>query len=424
MIPLNFINGSATVCFGFAIVHTFSVGWIHRFANRFPAGTATRNLVALFGEVEVVFGAWAAIWLCLIGIVGGFREVSGYLATCNMTEPVFVFVVMTVCSTRPILSAVEMGIERLSQWVPGPPPIGYYLVCMSVGPLLGSVITEPAAMTVTAMLLLKRFYGQGLSRRWMYATLGLLLVNVSIGGALTPYAAPPLVMVARNWGWGFPTIMTLFGWKAIVAIGVGTGLTTALFRKELSGMSWDSSRDESTALIPKWVIGTHLLFLAMIVMGGHHIKIFFGLFIFFLGWMTVTRQYHVDLRLRQGLLVAFFLGGIVILGGPQQWWIEWVIVHSNVPGLFLGAMGLSAVTDNAAVTYLGSQVSTLSELGKVALVSGALVGGGLTVIANAPNPIGFSVLGHSFGADGIRPLRLFLGALGPTIIAAVCFWFL
>ena len=423
MMTLNFINASATVCFGFAIVHTFAVGWIHPLANRFSVGTASHNLVALFGEVEVVFGVWAALWLCLVGLVGGVGAVSGYLATCNMTEPAFVFVVMTVCSTRPILRATEMGIERVSRWIPGAPPLVYYLVCMSVGPVLGSFITEPAAMTVTAMLLLKRFYGRGISRRLMYVTLGLLFVNVSIGGALTPYAAPPLVMVAGHWGWGFSTVMTLFGWKAIVAIIAATGLTGLVFRKELSKVPWESGVDPAPHPIPLWVIASHVIFLGVIVMTGHSLKLFSGVFLFFLGWVSVTRGYQADLRFRQGLLVAFFLGGVVILGAPQRWWIEWLIVHSNIPSLFVGAMGLSAVVDNAAVTSLAAQVP-LADLGKVAVVSGALVGGGLSVIANAPNPIGFALLGRFFGKDGIRPLGLFLGALGPTVIAAACFWFL
>jgi hypothetical protein len=58
------------------------------------------------------------------------------------------------------------------------------------------------------------------------------------------------------------------------------------------------------------------------------------------------------------------------------------------------------------------------------LVSGALTGGGLTVIANAPNPAGFSILKPSFEEGAISALYLFLYALPPTIIAIIAFRFI
>jgi hypothetical protein len=84
----------------------------------------------------------------------------------------------------------------------------------------------------------------------------------------------------------------------------------------------------------------------------------------------------------------------------------------------------AAPADNAALTYLGSQVEGLQEFSKYSLVAGSVVGGGLTVIANAPNPAGIGILGSSFGDDGVKPSRLLLYALPPTLIAAICFWFL
>ena len=57
--------------------------------------------------------------------------------------------------------------------------------------------------------------------------------------------------------------------------------------------------------------------------------------------------------------------------------------------LFFGAAALTAITDNAALTYLGSLVEDISDQSKYSLVAGAVAGGGLTVIANAPNPAGF-----------------------------------
>jgi hypothetical protein len=87
-----------------------------------------------------------------------------------------------------------------------------------------------------------------------------------------------------------------------------------------------------------------------------------------------------------------------------------------------GAIGLTAFNDNAAITYLATLVPDLTEGMKFAVVAGAVTGGGLTVIANAPNPAGQSLLAKYF-QDGIAPLGLFLGALAPTAVFAACFMF-
>ena len=88
--------------------------------------------------------------------------------------------------------------------------------------------------------------------------------------------------------------------------------------------------------------------------------------------------------------------------------------------LMLGATVLTAFNDNAAITYLAAQVHDLAPSAKYAVVAGAVTGGGLTVIANAPNPAGQSILSKFF-KDGISPLGLLLGALVPTIIVYLCF---
>ena len=124
------------------------------------------------------------------------------------------------------------------------------------------------------------------------------------------------------------------------------------------------------------------------------------------------------------MLVGFFLAGLVVLGGPQRWWLEPVLMSLDALPLYLASLSLTAITDNAALTYLGSQVPGIHESSKYALVSGAIVGGGLTVIANAPNPAGFGILNPAFGDEGISPIKLFTSALLPTIIAALSFWLL
>lgn len=415
---------AAVVCLGLAVIHTFTVKRLQHLAAAYPDGTVRHNVLRLLGEVEIVFGFWAMMFLLSISALSGFAEAIDYLETRNFTGPAFVFVVLTVCSSRPILMVMSRMLEFIAAVIPVGKPLAFYITTLVVGPLLGSLITEPAAMTVTAVLLLERFYANGISPKLMYATIGLLFVNVSIGGVLTPFAAPPVLMVASRWNWGLGFMLTHFGWKGALACIVSTLLIAYRFRRELSAVTWDSAGGRTKSRDPFWISAVHLVFLGLIVATAHHLIVFLGLFLFFLGLVSVTKRYHDELKLREGLLVGFFLGGLVVLGGRQNWWLEPILVKLSARSLYMGAMTLTAFTDNAALTFLGAQVGTLTAASKYFLVAGAVVGGGLTVIANAPNPAGYGILNRSFGDEGISPLLLFTHALVPTAVAACCFWFL
>ena len=267
---------------------------------------------------------------------------------------------------------------------------------------------------------LVRYYSQAISPRLKYATLAVLLVNVSIGGVLTPYAAPPVLMVAAKWGWDLSFMLTMFGWKAALAVAINAAGAAWLFRKELAGLALPSANAAKLSM-PPMVILIHLLFLAGVVFFNHHPVVFFGLFLFFLGFTEAYNKYQDTLMLREGLMVAFFLAGLVILGGQQRWWLQPLLTGMDATVLFFGATALTAITDNAALTYLGSLVEGISDTAKYALVAGAVTGGGLTVIANAPNPAGFAILKGSFHEESISPLGLFVAALPPTIVAMLCF---
>lgn len=423
------INSFAAVCFFLAIIHTFTTKQFHHLAHKYPRGSASSNFFNLLAEIEVVFGVWAAFFLISLSLFEGSDSAIRYLESLDFKEPIFVFVIMSVCSTQPILTASSKLIELFSRILPLNQSVAFYFTCMVVGPLLGSFITEPASMTVTALILLDRFYKNGISTSLKYATLGLLFVNISVGGTLTPFAAPPVLMVADRWNWNLKYMFIHFGWKALLSILISTFYVTFRFQKELSRQNWLLSSSFNTKRtqikkIPFWVTLTHLFFLGLIILNSHHPVVFLGVFLFFLGLTAVTHEHQEKVKLRESLLVAFFLGGLVVLGGPQRWWLEPILTQLNSVALYLGSMSLTAITDNAALTYLGSQIPSLSESSRYALVAGTVVGGGLTVIANAPNPAGFGILNTSFGKEGISPWKLFINALPPTMIAAFCFWFL
>jgi len=353
--------------------------------------------------------------------VAGVGAPIPYLESLNYTEPAFVFVIMAMAGTRPVIKLAEKCIVIISQLLPIPKKMAFFLTACVVGPLLGSFITEPAAMTVTALILQKNFFSREMSTKFKYATIGLLFVNISIGGTLTHFAAPPVLMVAGKWGWGMTHMMTQFGYKAAIACIISALTITFMFKKELAGNF--ELRAESTDKMhpPVWVTVIHLLFLGMVVLTAHHMVFFMGLFLFFLGFTTVTQEFQDDrIKIKESLMVGFFLGGLIVLGSLQKWWLQPLISSLGDQALFFGATGLTAITDNAALTYLGSLVE-LGDSAKYFLVAGAVTGGGLTVIANAPNPAGYGILKENFEGGNISPFGLLKGALFPTVVAILCF---
>jgi Putative Na+/H+ antiporter len=406
----------AAVIFAVALIHTFTTSIFERMAHRQPSHA---GLWHLLGEVEVVFGFWALVLvLCMVGLEGKSSAVQ-YLESRNFTEPLFVFAIMVIAGTRPILNFAGLAVRRVAELVPLPTQPVLVFLLLSLVPMLGSFITEPAAMTLAALMLRDTVFTAGSSSRLRYAVLGVLFVNISIGGTLTPYAAPPVLMVAGPWGWDLAFMLTTFGSKAAVAVVINALAVTLLFSREIRSLG--STPADADEPVPVAVLLVHLLFLVGVVMFAHHPVVFVGLLLFFLGFTAAYARYQQPLILREALLVAFFLGGLVVLGGQQQWWLQPVLMRMDATSVYYGATLLTAVTDNAALTYLGSLVEGLSDEFKVALVAGAVTGGGLTVIANAPNPAGASILRGRFEDGAISALGLLLGALPPTLVAVAAF---
>ncbi|MBI4356800.1 MAG: putative Na+/H+ antiporter [Gammaproteobacteria bacterium] len=402
--------------FTIAVIHTFSTKLFEHLAHMRPRHA---GMFHLLGEVEVVFGFWAMVLIFLMMGISGKQATLYYLDSQNFTEPLFVFAIMVVAGSKPILELSLLFVRSIARLIPLPGGCRFYFATLCFIPLLGSFITEPAAMTLGALILRDHYYTQSLSTRLKYITLGVLFVNVSIGGTLTPFAAPPVLMVAHKWGWDLGFMFTTFGWRTILAVMMNALLATWVFQREFLGPK-DNGPVEHTS-VPFTIMMVHLLFLIGIVIFSHHPVFFIGLLLFFLGFAQAYPHYQSRLILREGLLVAFFLAGLVVLGGQQKWWLQEVLSGMNVNTVYFGATLLTAITDNALLTYLGSLVEGLSADFKYALVSGAVTGGGLTIIANAPNPAGFSILRGRFNEGTINPIGLLLAALLPTAIAMLAF---
>lgn len=413
----------ATVFFVLAILHTFSVKRFAHWAHHFKKGSIPENLLHFLAETEVVFGLWAALlFVAVAAAQGSLEKAIHYIESLNYTEPKFVVVVMVVAATRPIVTLGETILNLLAGLLPIAKGLSFFIVALAIGPLLGSFITEPAAMTLLAILLKRRYFDREITKRLAYAMIGLLFVNVSIGGTLTHFAAPPVLMVAKTWNWDTMHMISHFGWRAAVSTVVSTLIVAFVFRKELASLEPEENR---RGAIPAWLTILHIFFLAAVVLFAHHPDVFLGVFMLFLGLTIATREYQDGLKLREGLLVGFFLAGLVTLGSLQEYWLRPLITSLDGAKLYFGATALTAITDNAALTYLGSLVQGIGPDLKYALVAGAVTGGGLTVIANAPNPAGAGILQTAkvFGSEGISPGGLFVGALMPTVIAIIMFWF-
>jgi hypothetical protein len=543
-VPFNLV---ATLIFFCAIIHTFLTSkflaiahkWEHDHEEKKKQGRADKHsvhhgaeLFHFLGEVEAVFGIWA---IALAGAIFSFYDwktlVSYISHRVNFTEPLFVVVIMTLASTRPILKLSETIMWKIANLLGGSLTAWWFTI-LTLGPMLGSLITEPAAMTISALLLGHKLYDLEPGEKFKYATIGLLFVNISVGGTLSHFAAPPVLMVAGPWNWGMGHMIANFGWKAELGILLSNGIYFLIFRKELARLEdafalrslkdriqikylshrdmearfdqivasvdedmkfadkfdrqvgelientksrladrlkaqhmediiqegidpalvkeafdqrfeeirilqmrralpallpenlrprfRDPQWDERDDPVPAWITIVHVLFMAWTIYNAHHPELFIPGLLFFLGFAQVTSPFQNRVDLKPALLVGFFLGGLVVHGGVQGWWIAPVLGNLTEVPLMVVSTVLTAFNDNAAITYLSTLVPGFTDSLKYAVVAGAVAGGGLTVIANAPNPAGQAILKKYF-EDGVSPAGLLAGALLPTAIIWLCY---
>jgi Na+/H+ antiporter NhaD/arsenite permease-like protein len=458
--PFNLIASLIFLC---AIIHTLLANSFTRLAHlqerrhrevlaaraatgelpTYPEGrepvSFSATILHFFGEVEAVFGIWAAILLGTVCLWFDREHVAYYISTVNYAEPVFVVVIMCIAATRPVVMVAERGASLASR-LGGGTPSAWWLAILCLLPPLGSFITEPAAMTIAAMLLSEKIFALEPSARFKYATLGLLFVDISVGGTLTHFAAPPVLMVASAWKLDTTTMFMRFGWKALVGIAICNGLFFLLLRHEFSALASRAKIAEQALVraplkepVPWWVTIVHLLFVAFTVAALHSPPLVVMGFLFFLAFTEATRHHQYEFNMRSPLLVGLFLAALVTHGGFQRWWIQPVLSSLGELQLFVGSIVLTAFNDNAAITYLASLVPSFDSLHaaggdaasalQYAVLAGAVTGGGLTIIANAPNPAGQAILSKHF-RGGVSPAGLLAGALLPTLVLAGCLWLL
>jgi hypothetical protein len=534
------LSSIATLIFFLAILHSFSTGYFSTLAHKFaashdekirsgvvPAQSASfpAGILGFLGEFEVVFGLWAVLLGVVMIAMRGWDSFVEYIAVkTDYSDPLFVVIIMFIASTRPVLKFSEIMLWKIAK-LAGGNLTAWWLTILTAGPLLGSFITEPAAMTICAHLLAGKLYDLEPDDRLKYATIALLFVNISIGGLLTHFAAVPVIMVAAPWHWGFLHMFLNFGIKSILIIIINNFLYFLLFRRELSalqtyyeqldlgksivgrfidrsrlereivqiersagreagllsiiekryglmkkrvkgsvlkrtageevdprivnrildqtideikkseirrtlpglatGGSYSELRDENwdnrPDRVPLRIMFVHIAFLIWTVFNSHEPVLFIAGFLFLLGFARITPQHQNRIDLKPPLMVGFFLSGLVIHAGMQRWWLSGLLEKTNeLPLLFLITI-LTSFNDNAALTYLASLIPDFPENLRYIVMAGAVTGGGLTILANAPNPAGYSILGN-YWKSGFSAIRLFIWAMIPTWVAGIIFY--
>lgn len=427
------INLFFLACFILAILHTFAA---HRFArqarhrgHRARAGTGIvpesdrnsfwMNLLYFCGEVEVVFGVWCLVIFVAAGFRYGWDAVAAYIGSYDYSEAVYVAVALAMASTYPIMRFADKVLSGLAQ-LGGGTPLAWWALMLTIGPLLGSLIKESVAMTMVALLLGRHFFACRPSKPLAYATLGLLFTNISVSGLFTNFASSAIVILGAAWKWDTAYMWHTFGWKGIAGIAASNLVYFGLFHKELRQLKIPKIEEDRKKEVPFWVTALHLAFLALITLSSSYAAIVLGGFVLYLGVYQATSAYQKFMDLREPLLIGFFLSSLILISGLQIWWIEPVVEGLPEHGLYVASLLLSAFTHNASNTLLYSHLPHLTDQVKYLLVSAALVGGGMTVMANGPNLMACSLLNKYFDQD-ISFVWLLLSALAPVMILSFFF---
>lgn len=443
--PLNLI--CSLIFFG-SIVHILCARKILRISHRMERNLEKKNLmlrlhypelnlnnksfsseiVHFLGEVEIIFGIWVIPLIFAIAWFYNEQTAFNYLNSRDYQEAIAIVVIMVLASSFPILNFSEKIIGIFAK-IGNETPAAWWMAILTIGPLLGSFITEAGAMIVTCMLLIRKFYCYKISHTLAYATIGALFTNVSLGGIATVFASAPALLASEKWQWDSRFMLEAFGWKSILIIILSNSFYYLFFYREFQQLYIQrelfnilKSEKNVTRYIPIWVTLSSLLFLLSVTTHLNEPVVFIGLFFFFLGFHQATQPYQSELILRPALLVGFFVAGLVIHAGLQAWWISPLLDNANATTMVFVSLILGPFTDNALLTYLATLIPNLEAIAKYSIMYGAVAVGGLTVIANAPNPAGQQLL-SKFYSGGISPISLFLGALPPALIALLFFYF-
>ena len=437
-------NALATGIFLVAILHTFMAPRFARLAHRVQQGRDERararspslraEALHFLGEVEVVFGLWAVVLLAAIAAYTGWETAKHYLNdTVNYTEPLFVVVIMALASTRPVVGFAERALRprgrrrrRHAGRVVGDDPdhrSAARLVHHRTGgdddlraaaraPVLRSATQSHAPQVRDARAAVR----QRLDRRHADAFRRAAGADggapVGVGHAV--HAATLRLARGRSRS-------SCRRWSYFV-----------VFRRELQALAARPAgrrrgaarrgrgRARRCCRFRRGSTAVHVAFMAWTVVNAHYPALFVGGFLFFLGFARATAPTRARRAARRRCSSASSSPAWSSMAGCRAGGLRRCSASLSELPLFVGATVLTAFNDNALITYLATLVPEPRHELKLAVVQGAVTGGGLTVIANAPNPAGQALLGAFLRRRDLSA-RAARRGLVPTLIAVVIF---
>ena len=418
----------STLIFALSIVHVFFTPTIFKAAlalqkkQKHHEWQVTIETLLLLSEIELVFGLW------LIPLFGGYAlfyswsESLGYLTSRDYTEALYMVVIVLIVSASPLITFGEKVLEKIAR-LGKDSPTSWWWVILCLGPLSSMLLKEPGAMALLAVLLGRKFYHFRPSNAFKYVTLALLFLNVALSGLLSSFSSRSLYLLTSKRELSTYYMLRTFGWKALLGILLITSVAYLVFRKEFRkfpGRVPALERGERKK-VPLWVTLGHLLFAASVAYVGNQGPLLVLLGLCFLGFYKITAIYQHTHVIKQAFFVGFFFAALLILGELQGWWIREIFPHLEALGTEVATLILSAFIDNAVVIYLVPDIFSLTDPRFYAAVVGSIAAGGLTVIANVPNPIGYTLLSPYFKRK-ISGIGLFTAALIPTLLIFLLFW--
>ncbi len=424
----------ATFLFFCAVFHTFltpSLAKIYQeyqhkkmvFPERWKRYLLLGECFRLLSKIELVFIFWAVPLFFLFLWCEGYKVTMGYFNSRNYLSALFIMVMLILLESKPIEYFSECVFSTIAK-IGRQSPKCWWWTLMIAAPLSSFFLKETGAMIIASTLLVKHFYRLFPSTKFGYATMGLLFSNISISGLLSAFSSRALFMILPSVKWGNTMILQHFCWKAVLAILISTSVCYWIFRKEFDSFPAVSVSAKAKERIPKWVICTHIGFVAALMILQSEPLFMGALFVFYLAFQNFTVFYQHSINLAKIAFVGLFFVGLVVFGGLQEWWVLEVMHRMSDFGYLITAYILSISLDNALVNYIVHNLPVATDCYLYLVLSGCMSAGGLTLIANMPNIVGYLILKPSFPSSSFSLGWLFLAALGPSCISVLIFWLL
>lgn len=442
MIPSLFysfpLQLGATFFFILSVIHAFLTPRLYNmylrirhqkilFPERKKKYLVLTEITRMFSRIELVMLLWSVPFLLWFVYSENYKVMIGYLTSRNYMASLFIIVMMILVESNPIIYLSETLLNRLVQKIGKHSPVAWWWVILLVSPMLSSLLKETGAMVIATMLLIRKFYIHNPSKKFAYATMGLLFSNISIGGLLTITSSRAMFMIMPTLKWSSHFIWAHFTWKAFLAILFSTTIYYLYFKKELKEfVKTDAQQEDNNESIkaPWWVVCIHICFVWALLQCKTSPVLIISVFLCYLCFRCFTYSYQNIIDVNKACLIGLFYSGLVILGDLQEWWVLKLMQNQSDFGHMIISFGLSIFLDNALVNYLVHNLSVSHDCYHYLVITGCMAAGGLTVATNLPNIVGYTILRRGLKLKLPSLVGLFLAAIIPASINFFVFWFL